>query len=186
MLALLDACVLYPAPLRDLLVTLARDRLYRACWTHRILDEWIDNLLEARPDLTRERLERTRGLMLRAVADGLVENCEPMERRLTLPDPDDRHVLAAAIKAGADTIVTCNLRHFPPASLGPHAIRAAHPDLFLEELLARHPDRCAESVRSILQRLKHPPMTPEAYLDILRSGGLDKTAARLRTILDRA
>lgn len=96
--ALSDACVLYPAPLRDLLMHLALTDLFRAKWTDQIHDEWIRSVLEQRPDLRREQLERTRQLMNAHVRDCLVTGYEDLIPALSLPDPDDRHVLAAAIR----------------------------------------------------------------------------------------
>jgi hypothetical protein len=108
-----DACVLYPAPLRDLLVRLAQTRLFHARWTDRILDETFRSVQERRADLSGEQLARTRELMCKAIPDCLVTGYEDLIEGLELPDPDDRHVLAAAIRAGAQTIVTVNLRDFP-------------------------------------------------------------------------
>ena len=113
-----DACVLYPAPMRDILIRLATAGLFAAKWTDRIHDEWTRNLLAQRPDLA-DALERTRSLMDQAVPDCLVEGYESLIEGLSLPDPDDRHVLAAAIRAGAQTIVTINLKDFPALSLAP-------------------------------------------------------------------
>lgn len=117
--AIFDACVLYPAPLRDLLMSLALTGLFRAKWTAAIHEEWIGNLLRNRDDLTRPQLERTRDLMDRAVPDALVAGYEELIDPLTLPDPDDRHVLAAAIRGRADVIVTSNLKDFPETALKP-------------------------------------------------------------------
>ena len=97
-----DACVLYPAPLRDLLMRLALTDLYRARWSDQIYQEWMTAVLRNRPDLSREQLERTRSLMNAHVRDALVNGHQPLIPALELPDPDDRHVLAAAIKCGAD------------------------------------------------------------------------------------
>lgn len=108
-----DACVLYPAPLRDLLMHLAVTDLYRAKWSDAIHDEWTRNVLRDRPDLKAEQLQRTRNLMNAHVLDSLVAGFEPLIPDITLPDPDDRHVLAAAIHCGADIIVTFNLKDFP-------------------------------------------------------------------------
>lgn len=112
-----DANVLYPSTLRDLLIRIAQAGLVRAKWTEQILDEVFSNLRKNRPDLAPEKLRRTRDLMNVAVRDCLVTGYEPLVGAMTLPDPDDRHVLAAAIKAGAQVIVTNNLRDFPTDAL---------------------------------------------------------------------
>ncbi len=109
-----DACLLYPASLRDLAVELARTGLIRAKWTSRIHTEWMQGVLRDRPELDRARLQRVADLMNSAILDCLVTGFEPLEAGLTsLPDPNDRHVLAAAIHCGAQEIVTFNLRDFP-------------------------------------------------------------------------
>ena len=115
--AIYDANVLYPAPLRDLLIRLAQAGLVRARWTDTIHDEWLRNVLKDNPRLSAERLARTRSLMNDAVRDCLVSGYEDLTATLSLPDPDDRHVLAAAIRARADVIVTYNLCDFPAPTL---------------------------------------------------------------------
>lgn len=95
-----DACVLYPAPLRDLLMRLALTDLYRARWTDMIHDEWTRNVLKQRPDLKAEDLQRTRSLMNSHVRDSLVTGFEHLIPSVELPDADDRHVVAAAIHGG--------------------------------------------------------------------------------------
>ncbi len=112
-----DANVLYPSTLRDLLIRIAQAGLVRAKWTEQILDEVFSNLRKNRPDLAPEKLRRTRDLMNVAVRACPVTGYEPLVGALPLPDPDDRHVLAAAIKAGAQVIVTNNLRDFPTDAL---------------------------------------------------------------------
>jgi len=91
-----DSCVLYPAPLRDLLMRLALTDLYQAKWTNHIHEEWMKSLLKKRPDLTHERLQKIREKMNLYVRDGLVEGYEELIESVSLPDPNDRHVLAAA------------------------------------------------------------------------------------------
>ena len=131
-----DACVLYPAPLRDFLIRLAMTGTFRARWTERIQNEWLRSVLAKRPEL-RETLGRTRQLMDDAIPDCLVKGVEPIAQGLVLPDPDDVHVLAAAIRCGASVIVTLNLKDFPAQVLGQFGIEAQHPDEFVEK---RPPD----------------------------------------------
>lgn len=124
---LYDAYVLYPAPLRDLLMHLALTDLFRAHWTEAIHEEWTRNLLEKRPDLRPQDLQRTRALMDEHVRDSLITGNEHLIPAVELPDPDDRHVVAAAIYCGASLIVTFNLKDYPPELLEhvtwPHGTR---------------------------------------------------------------
>ena len=126
-IVLYNACVLYPAPLRDLLMRLALTGLFQARWTDRIHDEWTRNVLADRPDITAASLARGRGLMDQHVPDSLVTGYEPLIATLTLPDPDDRHVLAAAVHGGAGFIVTFNLSDFPASVLSQYHIEAIDP-----------------------------------------------------------
>lgn len=178
--ALYDACVLYPAPLRDLLLQLALTDRFRAKWTDAIHDEWIRNLLEKRPDLTAIQLQRTRELMNVHVRDCLVEGYEPLIAGLKLPDPRDRHVLAAAIHARADVIVTYNLGDFPADVLKTYGLEAQHPDEFIHHLTDLAPEAVALSAQRCRARLKNPPMTTEDYLATLAAQRLPQTIAFLR------
>jgi hypothetical protein len=180
--ALYDSCVLYPAPLRDLLMWLALSDLFRARWSNDIHEEWIRNLLEDRPDLTREQLERTRDKMNSHVRDCLVTGYEPLIDGLTLPDPNDRHVLAAAIRASADVIVTFNLKDFPTESLAQFGVEAQHPDTFIVHLIDLNPGRALNFVTRCWRNLKNPPKTVEEYLDTLLIQGLPETVAVLQDL----
>lgn len=111
--AFFDANVLYPSGLRNFLMHLAVTGIFRAHWSAQVHEEWIGNLLKNRPDLTRAKLERTRHLMDNALPDALVTGYEQLIDSIELPDRNDRHVLAAAIRCGASVIVTVNLRDFP-------------------------------------------------------------------------
>ncbi|NDE91257.1 MAG: PIN domain-containing protein [Alphaproteobacteria bacterium] len=174
--ALYDACVLYPAPLRDLLLQLATTDLFRARWTDTIHDEWIKNVCANRADLKMSDLKRTRELMDQNVRDCLVTGYEPLIDTLSLPDKNDRHVLAAAIQGRADVIVTFNLKDFPKESLLPYNIEAQHPDEFIAHLCDLAPTFVYTAAKTVRARLKNPPKTVAEYLAILEKQGLSKTA----------
>ena len=158
--AILDACVLYPATLRDLLLSLARDGLFHARWSDRIQDEWVRSLLKRRPELEEAALRRTCELMAAAVADSVVHGWQGIEPGLTgLPDADDRHVLVAAICGHADAIVTFNLADFPPAALAPYGMEAQHPDDFMLNQLDLNPIAALKSIKAMRARWRNPQLT---------------------------
>jgi predicted nucleic acid-binding protein len=177
---LYDACVLYPAPLRDLLLRLALVDLFHARWTDQILDEWIRNLLKNRPDLAPEQLTRTRQLMNEHVLDALITGYDTLVPGLSLPDPDDRHVLAAAIRGGADAIITYNLKDFPEAVLTVYGIEALHPDDFIACQLDLGPARVLTALREQRASLIRNPRTLDQFLETLEQQRLVQTVARLR------
>ena len=162
-----DANVLHPAGLRDLLIRLAQTGLFRARWTEHILDEVVRSILARRPDLRPAQLDRTRQLMCEAVADCLVTGHEPLIEGLALPDPDDRHVLAAAIRCHAQVIVTQNLKDFPPAALEPFGIEAQHPDLFVLHVVDLAPARVVAVIERQANALTAPPRTAGDLLNAL-------------------
>ena len=123
----------------------------------------------------RAALQRTRED--RAARDCLITGYETLVPTLDLPDPDDRHVLAAAIAGRCDAIVTSNLQHFPNAAVEPFGAR--HPDEFLCDRLDLAPDAFCEAIRKVRGRLKKPPFTLGEYLDNLSRKGLAATAAKL-------
>jgi hypothetical protein len=178
--ALYDACVLYPAPLRSLLMYLAMTDLFRAKWTDAIHEEWMRNVQADYPDITRAKAERIRDLMNAHVRDCLVTGYEDLISALVLPDPDDRHVLAAAIRAGANVIVTANLADFPAETLKRYGIEAQHPDEFIHHLLNLAPAAVCGAVKKQRESLKNPPKTVEQYLESLERQGLAQTVAALR------
>lgn len=181
---LLDACVLYPAPLRDLLMHLAVGNLFQAKWTAVIHEEWMRNLLRDRPNLTLAQLERTRRLMDAHVLDALVSGFEHLIPTLTLPDADDRHVLAAAITANADLILTFNLADFPSDLLATFEIEAQHPDAFLSQILDAAPHAFCEAVKRQQTNLKKTEKTVGELLEVLEQQKLPKTVLALRRLVD--
>lgn len=173
-----DACVLYPAVLRDILIQLATTGLFRGRWTAQIHDEWMTALSRDR-GIDRARLERTRELIDSAVLDCLVTGYEGLVDSLALPDADDRHVLAAAIRCGAQVIVTKNLKHFPSEQLARHGIEAQHPDEFVSGLLDLDVPIVCRAVRTCRGRLTKPPKTAEEFLKSLEKQELRETVAEL-------
>ena len=154
--------------------------LYRAKWTDAIHDEWTRNVLENRPDLKPEQLQRTRELMNVHVRDRLVTGYEALIEAVTLPDPNDRHVLAAAIRAGADLIVTFNLGDFPEKDLKPYGIEAQHPDDFLMFQLDLAANIVCAAAKRHRASLRNPPKDVDEYLATLEAQGLAQTVSTLR------
>jgi predicted nucleic acid-binding protein len=163
---------------------LALTDLFRTKWSAAIHEEWIRNVLKARPDLKREQLERTRSLMDAHVRDCLVEGYEPLVESIELPDPNDRHVLAAAIIGKADLIITFNLKDFPHTSLQPYSIETRHPDAFITYLMDIAPGEVCAAVKRHRASLKNPPKSVTEYLDIIERQGLPETVVRLRKYAD--
>jgi predicted nucleic acid-binding protein len=178
-LVVFDACGLYPAPLRDFLLRLALTGLFSAKWTDQIQKEWSRNLLQNRPEL-KSRLPYTIDLMNQAIPDVLVSGYEPFIELLELPDPDDRHVLAAAIHCGAQAIVTFNLKDFPASELDPYGIEAIHPDVFIENQFDLSPSVVVAAAKEARTSLRKPANTAEQYLETLANQGLIVSSARLR------
>jgi hypothetical protein len=166
-------------------VRLGRTGLFRARWTNEIHDEWIRSVLEDRPDLSRDRLERTRDLMNEHILDSLVTDYEHHIPSIVLPDPNDRHVVAAAVEAVADVIITFNLKDFSDSALSTLGIKAQHPDDFVLELLETDEAAVCAILRSQRMDLKNPPKSAEELLDTLESQGLPRTVARLRVMVAR-
>lgn len=179
--ALYDACVLYPAPLRDLLLQLAMTDLFRAKWSDAIHNEWIRAVLADRPDLTLEQLHRTRDLMNRSARDALIAGYEDLIPSVQLPDPDDRHVLAAAIRGRCDVIVTYNLKDFPEEMVAKFDIEVQHPDEFIGHLCNLRPEAVCWAAKSCRLRLKSPAKSVDEYLLIMAQQRLPELVGFLNT-----
>jgi hypothetical protein len=136
------------------------------------------------PNRDRAALERTRDLMDASTRDCLVTGYEDLIPVLQLPDPKDRHVLAAAIVGRCDAIVTCNLKDFPEPVMARYGIDLKHPDDFLSDHLKLAQGVFCSCVQKIRRRLKNPPYSIDEYLDILTRNGLVATASELRPFSD--
>lgn len=179
-----DANVLYPSTLRDVLIRVGLARLVQPKWTEQILDEVFRNLRANRPDLDLVRLDRTRRLMNDAIRDVTVTGYEHLIDQLDLPDPDDRHVLAATIHAKAQVIVTRNLRDFPADRLSSWGVEAQHPDDFLTGLHQDHPDTLGRIIAAIAHAWSDDAK-PDDVLDSLAIDAPDTTALVRQTLGDR-
>ncbi len=124
----------------------------------------MQNLLKNRPELKKEKLERTCELMQKSVLNCLVEDYEDLVAGINLPDPDDAHVVAAALKSQAQIIVTNNLKDFPEEILSKHYLEAQHPDTFLRNQLDLFPGPFLSSVKIVRARLKSPSRSAQEYL----------------------
>ncbi|AMD86871.1 toxin PIN [Actinomyces radicidentis] len=178
--ALLDACVLVPVALADTLLRVAEQGLYRSLWSARILDETVAAIEEVHPDLQAGAARRRTDLMDRAFQDASVSGWDGLLSALSLPDPDDAHVLAAAIVGRADVIVTLNLKDFPQTALEPYEIRAIGPDEFLLDQLDLAPDLVLEAVRRQAEDSRRPPVDLNALLEHLARCGVPQFAAAAR------
>lgn len=175
-----DANVLYGNTLRDLLIRVAATNRVQAKWSDDILDEVFRTLVAKRPDIESSKLKRLRDLMNLAFRDPLVEGYQPLIDTLDLPDPNDRHVLAAAIRAGAQVIVTANLKDFPADRLAQFRIEAKSPDDFILDQIGLDFAAIWTCVQRIADSRRNPPETIEDVLDALENAGLLGSVAALR------
>jgi len=180
-----DACVLYPALLRDFLMQLGLAKCLLPKWSRRIQEEWKRNLLKNRLDLSRSTLDRTTRLMEAAIPSALVEPPEELIASLQLPDPDDRHVLATAIQSRASIIMTFNTRDFPESALIPFRVVVLHPDEIVVNLIGTDRDAVIRAAQTQRAQLVRPIIGRAAYLDMLCERGLVQTSTLLANYADR-
>ncbi len=182
--AFLDANVLYSAAIRDICMEVALAKMYRAKWSADVHREWIESLLSNRHDLKRINLERTRDLMDLSIPTAMVTGYEQLIEGIPIEnDPDDRHVVAAAIIGQCDVIVTNNLSHFPIDKLKDYDLEVQRPDDFLAHHLDLEPGTFCSAVRTSRVGKKNPPYSVEEYLSNLTQQGLVVTVAELRPYL---
>ncbi|MBF0436452.1 MAG: PIN domain-containing protein [Magnetococcales bacterium] len=179
--ALLDACVLYPLAMTDALMSLATAGFFAAKWTTKIEEEWIRSLEKKRPDLVGKLFVR-RDDMRVTIPDWEVSEAAwtSLARGIELPDPNDVHVLAAAIAGHADCIVTSNLKDFPNLVLMEYGIEAIDPDTFIINQWDLDPVNAIAAFKRMRARRKKPLSSPENFAYALELGGLPTTAERLR------
>lgn len=179
-IVIFDACVLYPFHLRNIVVQIAVDRLVDARWTDEIHDEWVRNLVADVPGIPIERLQVTRRLMNDALPDATVVDYQAHIEAITLPDAGDRHVVAAAITAGASVILTWNLRDFPTRELKKHGLVPQTPDDFLTDLYEKAPDLTVATLANARRNLSKTRVSASDFIDILRNQKLGQLATSLK------
>lgn len=175
-----DACILYPFHLRNIVVQLAVDRVVDARWTDAIHHEWARSLAARMPAIPIERLQATRQLMDAALPAAMVSVSQQQLRLVSLPDADDRHVVAAGIAAGASLILTWNLRDFPAAELRKHGLRRQNPDTFLVDLYDDAPAPVIGSLANARRNLNKSRVSATDFIGILRNQRLARLADRIR------
>lgn len=186
--SVLDASILYSAALRDLVLSLAANGLYRPVWSELIHDEWMRNLIANHGGgaAIQSYATRTRQRMDAIFPDAMVDGFQALIAGLTLPDAKDRHVLATAIHAGAAVIVTYNLRDFPSSELAKFGIAAWHPDEFVEFLLNVELDAALDAIREHRARLRQPVKSQSEYIDMLMNKlHMPRTAQTLGALASR-
>jgi predicted nucleic acid-binding protein len=177
--AILDANVLYPQLIRDTLLSLAVEGLYHARWSASIHAEWTRNLLKDKPELI-GKLALLVERMNASVPDCLVTDYEKLATTIELPDPDDRHVVAAAIVGHADAIVTFNTKDFPSSALQPYGIEVQHPDEFLMNQLQLQEIPALRAIKKMRARWTNPVRPAQELIAAFEKRGLPMTADLLR------
>jgi predicted nucleic acid-binding protein len=178
MKAVLDACVLYPTVLRELLQGAGEAGLYQPVFSERILKEWVLATAKLGPGVP--ALAAVEAAALRAALPrALVPPHPEIEARLLLPDPNDRHVLASAIASGADAIVTFNAQDFPGHVLAGEGITRRDPDGFLWELQSRDPGAMAKIVEGVRAKAEAISGQPMPLKTLLKRARLYKLAKAL-------
>lgn len=173
--------MIYPIEICDLLFWFAHFELYTPKWSKHVFDEWIDVM--KRKDVPEEEIFKRVDKANKAFPDALVNNYEGLIESLDLPDPKDRHVLAAAIKANAHVIVTNNLKDFPKEILESYGLSAKSADDFLTDIIDLNHEAAIEAFRRLVMNRRNPDLDEYEVLDALRKNGLKQTADYLHALL---
>lgn len=164
----LDANVLFGILPTDLLLTTAGLGLYRAQWTETIIDEARRNVLAKRPDLDPTKVEQRFAAMNKAMPEALMSPPPTALAQAMTNDPSDRHVLAAAVSARAEIIVTENTKHFPPSACSPYGIKTRTLDSFVTDLVSLDPELVWTAILQMKERRGEPPVTLPEICEILQ------------------
>lgn len=176
--AVLDACVLFPSVLRELLLDLAQEGAFTPLWSERILAEWQVAANRRGPEAAACAQAAITALRIQW-PDAEIPAAPSIETRLNLPDPADHHVLATAIAARAQLIVTRNLRDFPARALAPEGVKARAPDDLLMEQWLTHPGRVERAVARCVARTETASGRTQPARPLLRRAGLPRLGKAL-------
>ena len=179
--AVLDTNVIYPVIIRDLLLWFAHYDLYTPKWSAHIFDEWRQVMV--RKGVPEDEAFRRTQAPNRAFPDAFVQHYEGIIPNLALPDPKDCHVLAAAIKANANIIVTNNGKDFPKEYLQTFGLGVKSADDFLTDIIDLNPQISVQAFREMVMHKKNPKLDEYIVLDQLRLSGLFDTANYLHALL---
>lgn len=177
----LDTNVIYPIEIRDLLFWFAHYDLFTPKWSQNIFSEWERVML--RKDVSQAEATKRINKSNEAFPDALVINYESLIDGLSLPDPDDCHVLAAAIKTNANIIVTNNLKDFPNDYLKTFGLTAKSADDFLTDIIDLNPDTAIKAFKELVLYRRNPDLDEFEVLDIMRRQGLKNAADYLHSQL---
>jgi PIN domain len=164
----------------DTLLRVAEKGLYRPLWSERILTEAQEAIEEIHPSID---VSKRFASMREAFGDAMVTGWEELEPGIQLPDADDRHVVAAAVRGGADAIITANLADLPAAVLSPLGLEAVHPDNFLLDQLDLSPPTILQVIREQAVHTKKPPLTPRDLVTLLSRAGVPGFADELLRLM---
>jgi predicted nucleic acid-binding protein len=182
--ALLDANVMHPAFVRGALLWFADERLFQPHWSEDILIEWRRSVMRRFPDVQEARLISQQALMSEAFPDAEVTGYQSFTGCVQLPDPDDQHVLAAAVVGRCAGIVTCNTRDFPDEIVKPLGIEVIHPDDFIVNIIDLHPSRAVSACKQHRAAMAASSPTPEEFLQRYERAGLIQAHQRLSRHVD--
>jgi predicted nucleic acid-binding protein len=177
--ALLDANVLHPAFVRGALLWLADEGLFQPRWSADIMLEWRRSVARRFPDIQGDWLDAKQGQMTEAFPSAEISDYEPFIQAVDLPDPDDRHVAAAAIMGRCNAIITANTKHFPAETLRSFQIEVVHPDDFIVNIIDLDQARALQACRRHRETLKNPRHTAAEFLERYRVAGLIQAHGRL-------
>lgn len=176
--AILDACVLADVFKRNLLLHLAEAELFRPRWSPEILDETERAILK----ITKGEADGTkqRAAIERAFRDACVTGYDALIPAVTLPDADDRHVLAAAIHTNAQVLVTDNLKDFPPDELGKFGVELKSSDEFISDTITLHEQTAFGALKTMRVGYQNPALSTGKIIQFAESRGLMTTALLLK------